>query len=151
MSRRNSYRSQSPLESLGQPLEWLHYAPVLQVALVAVEELVGSLTDLDDDRPSLAGELGDEVLRHRGPVGTRLVLVVDQLWQRFDEVSVVNEDLVVISREPLGDKARVGALVILRVTPGAIEKVRTGEDISPDIAPPSSRSRIRPKGNPERT
>ena len=55
---------------------------MLLIVLVAVEELVGALADLDDDRPAVACELRHEVQRERTiAVGDRLVLVEDQLRQ----------------------------------------------------------------------
>ena len=87
----------------------------VDVALVAVEDLVRALADLHDDRAVLARELGDEVQRHADPVGDRLVLVVDHLRQEVDEVALVDDDLVVVGAELLGDPAGVLELVVLLV------------------------------------
>ena len=72
-----------------------------------MEDLVRPLADLDDDRPVLAGELGDEVQRDADPVGERLVLVVDQLGQEVLEILRVEDHLVVVGPEAPGDPARV--------------------------------------------
>ena len=51
-------RAEAPAQRLGQALERHHEAAVVGVALVAVEELVGALAALDDDRAAVAARAG---------------------------------------------------------------------------------------------
>ena len=114
--RVHGHRAHRPADGPRHPaLEGHHDAPMVDVALIAVEELVGALADLHDDRPGLARESADEVLRHRRPVRQRLVLVVDELGHELAHRLLVDEDLVVVGAEVARDHARVLELVVARV------------------------------------
>ena len=108
---------------------------MVDVALVAVEELVGALADLHDDRPRLARQSRDEVLRHRRPVRQRLVLVEDELGHELAHRRLVDEDLVMVGAEVARHHARVvAARRSARGPRGAVEYVRTGTSVSSAIS-----------------
>ena len=111
-------RAEAPPERLRDSLERHHVTAMIGIALVAVEELVGALAALDDDRARVARELRDEVLGDRGRIGGRLVLVVDHARQEPHHRLGVDQDLVMVGPEPLGDQPRVPALVVARVLVG---------------------------------
>jgi hypothetical protein len=98
-----------------EALERHHDAPMVDVAFVAVEELVRSLADLDHDRAGLPGQPRDEVLRYRRPIRQRLVLVVDELGHELAHRRLVDEDLVMVGAEVPGDGPCVTELVVARV------------------------------------
>ena len=85
---------------------------MVDVALVAVEQLVGALADLDDDGAGLARQPRHEVLRNRRPVRQRLVLVEDELRDEVAHRLLVDEDLVVVGAEVAGYYAGVVQLVV---------------------------------------
>jgi hypothetical protein len=88
---------------------------VVDVAAVAVEQLVGAFADLHDDRAGLAGQARHEVLRDRRPVRDRLVLVEQHLGQEVPHLLLVDEHLVMVGREPARHDPGVGELVVARV------------------------------------
>ena len=109
-------------------LERDDHAAVVDVALIAVEELVGALADLHDDRARRRAPARDEVLGHRRPVRQRLVLVVDELGHEVAHRLLVDEHLVVVRAELPRDHARVMQLVVARV-PARARRVRPHRDV----------------------
>ena len=98
------------------PLKGHHDPPVVDVALIAVEELVGALADLDHDGPRFAGQARDEVLRDGCPVRERLVLMEHELGHELAHGALVDEHLVMVGAEAPRHRTRVTELVVARVS-----------------------------------
>ena len=96
---------------------------VVVVVLVAVEELVRPLADLDDDRAALAREARDKVKRDAGRVRDRLVLVPYERREKRERLARADLCLVVLRRKSPRDSARIFELVVLTLA-GEPDRVR---------------------------
>ena len=130
-ARRAARRAREPRVELGDA--------DAQVARVAAEGLVAADAregDLHESRR----RLGDRERRHRGGVGERLVEVADDRGQELGDVRL-QDLLVVVGAEALGDEPRVGQLVVRGE--GAREADRDGRDAPARDLPHARHDRAR--------
>ena len=105
-------------EALAQRLELGHAA----IDVVAAQRFVGAFAG-EHDGDLFARALGQEVERHAGGIGDRLVEVPDDLGQRVGGLAHGDAHLAMLGAERAGGEARVGELVFrLRVVFGVADR-----------------------------
>ena len=110
---------------LRQPVDVAHVV-LAEVAAITTEELVAA-DPRENDLHVAARELSHQEGRDQRTVGDRLVHVPQQLGQQPHDVGL-DQDLVVIGAEELGDFARVVEFVVETLRRAAVETDRIGLD-----------------------